>query len=296
MHDLLRRTLPANIELSFETVTDLWSCEADKTQIETSLLNLAINARDAMPKGGALTFKCRNETITAEMVRQNAEFLPSEFVCIEITDTGFGIPENQLSQVIEPFFTTKDVGKVTGFGLSMVYGFIKQSRGNFNIKSSIGVGATVLLYLPRLRVPMTGDPASQDSAKLAEVNQAKILLVEDDDDMRESTRQNLLLLGYDVIAASDGPSALNELVQNPGITILIADIMLTGPLNGIELAEQALAKGPKLKVLHVSGYSDEILMADGRLKQELTLLRKPYDRQALAEAVAKLERRESSVG
>ena len=120
--------------------------------------------------------------------------------------------------------------------------------------------------------------------------------MEDDDDMRESTRQNLLLLGYDVIAASDGPSALNELVQNPGITILIADIMLTGPLNGIELAEQALAKGPKLKVLHVSGYSDEILMADGRLKQELTLLRKPYDRQALAEAVAKLERRESSVG
>ena len=295
MNDLLRRALPANIELSFETPTDLWSCEADKTQIETALLNLAINARDAMPKGGALAFKCRNETITPEMVRENAEFLPGEFVCIEIADTGFGIPENQLSQVIEPFFTTKDVGKGTGLGLSMVYGFIKQSRGNFKIKSSVGVGTTVLLYLPRLRVPMTRDPASQDTAKLAEANQARILLVEDDDDMRESTRQHLLLLGYVVIAASDGPGALNELAQNPGITILIADIMLTGPLNGIQLAEQALAKWPKLKVLHVSGYSDEILMANGRLKHDVTLLRKPYNRQALAEAVAKLERRDSPV-
>ncbi|MSO98596.1 MAG: PAS domain-containing sensor histidine kinase [Rhodospirillaceae bacterium] len=289
MKDILRRALPANIALSFGTPSGLWNCEADRTQMASSILSLAINARDAMPRGGALTLNCRNETITPEMVRQNAEFMPGEFVCIEITDTGIGIPENQLEHVIEPFFTTKDVGQGTGLGLSMVYGFIKQSRGIFKIKSTVGVATTVLLYLPRLRVPAKSGPDLPDEEKIAAANQARVLLVEDDDDMREATRQNLMLLGYSVITASDGPGALSELAQNPGIKILIADIMLTGPLSGIELAEQARGKWPNLKVLHVSGYSDEILMADGRLKPGVTLLRKPYARHALAEAITKLE-------
>ncbi|NMF84990.1 ATP-binding protein [Nodosilinea sp. P-1105] len=283
MDALLRRTLGEHIELEWVRGGGLWSALVDPAQLENALLNLCLNARDAMAQGGRLTLETANTRLDQDYADQHAEVQPGQYVMIAVSDTGPGIPPDHLERVFEPFFTTKAKGKGTGLGLSMVYGFIKQSEGHIKIYSELGEGTTVKMYLPRCLNP---DQQALSLTGHATVGGAEvILLVEDDDLVRRYGQEQLRMLGYRVITARDGAQALDIIHQRADIDLLFTDVIMPGGMSGRDLAEAAQLIRPSLKVLYTSGYAENAIVHQGRLDPGVQLLTKPYRRAELAQKI-----------
>jgi signal transduction histidine kinase/CheY-like chemotaxis protein len=272
---LLRPTLGEDIEIESMLAHDLAPALIDPSQLSTAILNLALNARDAMPGGGKLTLETKNAVLDENYARANSEVRPGNYVMLAVSDTGQGIPSNLLQKVFEPFFTTKDAGRGSGLGLSMVYGFVKQSGGHIKIYSEEGHGTTVRLYLPQA----AGGPeeATTDAGiSGSEGGDEFILLVEDDALVREYVVTQISRFGYHTLAASNGAEALAIIERDERIDLLFTDVILPGGMNGHELATEALQRRPGLKVLYTSGYAENALVHHGRLDAGVLLLPKPY--------------------
>ncbi len=284
MHSLMRRTLGENIEIAFSPATDLVPALVDPAQFESALLNLCLNARDAMPAGGRLGIETGLRSFPGADADLDVAMQPGTYVRVTVTDSGTGIAPEHLEHVFEPFFTTKQAGRGTGLGLSMVYGFAQQSGGHVAIASELGRGTTVDLYLPCAAGAdaIVTAPAPDDACG---GGHETILLVEDDALVRSHAAGQLAALGYRVLQAGDGPSALRLLQDPVHIDLLFTDIVMPGGLNGRELADAAIVLRPSLRVLFASGYSQDAVVHHGRLDAGVQLLAKPYRR---AELVAKV--------
>ncbi|MEX2482405.1 MAG: PAS domain S-box protein [Gammaproteobacteria bacterium] len=281
---LLRRTLGEHIDIELVRGGGLWPALIDPGQLEDALLNLSLNARDAMPGGGRLTIETSNTRLDREYAAMHAQVQPGQYVLVAVSDTGQGIPAENLRRVFEPFFTTKEKGKGTGLGLSMVYGFIKQSEGHINIYSEPGEGTTVKMYLPR--VIGTAAAYAQDAAGSSLVGGTEtILLVEDDDLVRRYARNQLAGLGYRVLEAGDGAQALALVEAHDAIDLLFTDVVMPGGMSGRELADRVHLRRPGMRVLFTSGYTENAIVHQGRLDAGVQLLSKPYRRAELARAV-----------
>ncbi|MFA8388353.1 MAG: PAS domain S-box protein [Pelagibaca sp.] len=282
--DMLRRTLGGDIDIEIDLADEIWPSEIDLAQAEAAILNLAINARDAMPGGGSLTIETANVVLDAAYVSREADLDAGQYIIIAISDTGHGIPKDQIAQVFQPFFTTKAVGQGTGLGLSMVHGFVKQTGGHIRIYSEVNEGTTVKLYFPRY----LGDREEQGTTsqdRPLQGGQETILVIEDDVLILQQLMAQLTGLGYRVVTASAGPPALDILRERSDIDLLLTDVILPGGLNGRQIADAALVIHPDLKVLFTSGYSGEAIVHHGRLDPDVNFLGKPYRRSELAAKV-----------
>ncbi|SEQ52635.1 hybrid sensor histidine kinase/response regulator [Sphingobium sp. YR768] len=283
MSDLLFRTLGETIAVETIAAPDCWSIEVDVNQMENALLNLAVNARDAMPDGGRLTIAVDNVAIGAD----DPDIGPGQYVAITVTDTGEGMDADTLAHAIEPFFTTKEVGRGTGLGLSMVYGFIKQSGGHVRVQSAPGQGTRVLLYLPRHHgYVAANEDEAPDRASTAVGGHETILLCEDDDNVRAYSVEVLRELGYRVIPAIDGAAALAalEATEEP-VDLLFTDVVLPGGMTGADLAHAAALHQPGLRTLFTTGYARDAIVHHGRLDAGIDLLPKPFSYSDLAAKV-----------
>jgi PAS domain S-box-containing protein len=284
MESILRRTLSADIDLKVIKSGEDCTALVDLTQLESALLNLCVNARDAMPAGGKLIVETGIATLDSSYAEQNADVTPGQYILIAVSDTGGGISRENLSRVFDPFFTTKEVGKGTGLGLSMVYGFVKQSQGHVKIYSEPGEGTSVKLYLPK--ADQESEPANQEAILIADLHGSEvILLVEDNEPVREFAKTQLLHLGYRVIEAANGKDALAILREHQDIDLLFTDVVMPGGLNGRELAHEARRLYPALKVLFCSGYAESAILHLGLLDEDVQLLNKPYSRLQLARRI-----------
>ena len=276
--EMLQRTLGEQIEISYLLKDQLWQCNVDRAQLENALLNLALNARDAMPRGGRLTLKTDNVLIGKSDVAEHQQLKPGGYVLLSVQDTGFGMPAEILSRAVEPFFTTKGVGEGSGLGLSMVAGFVQQSGGHFEMKSKLGEGTTAHIYLPRnMAAAQTAEPAEQMSEATDCYAKKRVLIVEDDAQVRAMTLEILSLAGYEVMAATTANEALQILERNGNnFDLLFTDVILPGGINGIELAREAKQRESTIKVLLTSGYPDQQIatLADGQTN--LQIIAKPY--------------------
>jgi PAS domain S-box-containing protein len=285
--DLLQRSLGELIRLEIVTAPGLWRIEADPNQLETAILNLAVNARDAMPQGGELVIETANAMLDENYSASHAEVPAGQYVMIAVTDSGTGIAKEVVDRVFEPFFTTKEIGKGTGLGLSMVYGFIKQSGGHVKVYSEVGEGTTVKIYLPRiLREPVSDEESAvPPSGVESSPHEETILVVEDDDDVRAYTVDCLRELGYRVLEAHDGPAALRlfERQEQP-IDLLFTDVVMPG-MTGRELADAARKRQRRLRVLYTSGYTRNAIVHAGRLDPGVDVIAKPFTFEDLAEKV-----------
>lgn len=281
MDRLLRRTLPANIAIEIVRSGGIWKTEVDPGQLESALLNLAVNARDAMTNGGSLTIEIANAALDDDYVASELDLAAGQYVLIVVTDTGQGIPADTLQRIFEPFFTTKEIGKGTGLGLSMVYGFVKQSGGHIRVYSEVGEGTSIKLYFPRAF-------ALDDSTALRRANHSAVggnetvLVVEDDTLVRQHVLSQLKALGYRVFEAADGKTAVEILHQIPDIELLFTDVVVPGGMGGRELAKAARVLRPNLKILFTSGYTENSIVHNGKLDRGVELLSKPYRREQLA--------------
>jgi two-component system, cell cycle sensor histidine kinase and response regulator CckA len=275
---LLRRTLGQQLEIETKFAADLWLVLADPVQLESAFANLAINARDAMPRGGRLTVQTANKQLDADYAAQNVDVAPGDYVMLAVSDNGSGIAPEILEKVFDPFFTTKEPGHGTGLGLSMVYGFAKQSGGHVKIYSEAGHGTTVRLYLPRAGDGQRADPRP---AKPREVltGDSRILVVEDSAEVRRVAVNHLLAFGYSVVEASNAAEALERLVADQSIDLLFTDVIMPGGLSGPDLARKARRLRPNIKVLFTSGYAET---AVGGTVLTGSLLSKPYRKEELA--------------
>jgi signal transduction histidine kinase/DNA-binding response OmpR family regulator len=283
MDDMLRRALGEEIEVETVVSGGLWNTLVDPGQIENAILNLAINARDAMDGRGRLTIEAGNALLDDDYARQHDDVTPGQYVLIAVTDTGSGIPPEVIERVFEPFFSTKPEGKGTGLGLSMVYGLVKQSGGHVKIYSEVGEGTTVKLYLPRV---MQSEDVLTDTSRLpVRGGTETVLVVEDDEDVRETAVGLLAELGYRVLKAKDAASALNVIESGVPIDLLFTDVVMPGPLRSPELARKAKERLPNLAVLFTSGYTENAIVHGGRLDPGVELLGKPYTREQMARKV-----------
>ncbi len=285
LEQLLRRTLGASISIEVIRGAGLWPCEVDPAQLENAVVNLAVNARDAMPNGGKLTVETANTRVDRDYAELHAELQPGQYVSLAVTDNGVGMSEAVLSRAFDPFFTTKGPNRGTGLGLSMVYGFVKQSGGHVKLYSELGEGTTAKIYLPRSTQPADTDDGGRSASPDARGRGETILVVEDEPNVRSLTIRMLERLGYRVLAAEDGPSALRVMDQNPDLALLFTDIVLPGGMNGAQLARAARQARPDLRVLYTSGYTDNAVIHHGRLDPGVDLLEKPFTRSALAQRV-----------
>lgn len=286
--DMLRRTLDQRIRIEVSVAAPSLRCVADAGQLESALLNIAINSRDAMPDGGTLSFACAAcSTFPPEVAADLGERIPREaFIEIVITDTGQGMTDAVRERVFEPFFTTKELGRGTGLGMSTVYGFIKQSRGAIALNTAPGAGTEVTLYLPRVRG--AAEQADADTAAAEELPAGlEALLVEDDPDVRHVVRHFLLSLGCRVSEFDDAESALARLAAGQRCDLLLTDIALGAGMRGTELARQVQSRWPGVAVLLMSGYAAELLRPPGANEANWELLHKPYERAELARAIAR---------
>jgi PAS domain S-box-containing protein len=283
MIQLLSRSLGEVIKVETRLADRLWMAEVDPNQLESAILNLAINSRDAMPKGGTIGIETANVILDSAAARDAAEEVaPGPYVMVVMRDTGAGMPPEVLSRAFEPFFTTKPVGRGTGLGLSMVYGFIRQSGGHIRIDSTPGHGTSVVLYLPKSPQPAEAIVADDD---LRPQGTERVLVVEDDADVRTLLVTALIELGYTVRAASDGREALAQLATDGGFDLLLTDVMLPGEMTGRDLTAEARKLRPALRAMYVSGYPTQALSRDGRMDEDVILLPKPFTRSRLARAV-----------
>jgi hypothetical protein len=280
LEDLLRRTIGETIDLRIVATDDLWSTLCDPNQLESALLNLAINARDAMPDGGSLTIGTSNsrlDSITAE----TPALSPGDYVCITVSDSGVGMSAEVAARAFDPFFTTKPIGQGTGLGLSMIYGFARQSNGHVTIESKIGRGTSVRLYLPRHHGEITVRPhASTKQAERAASGET-VLVIEDEPVVRGVIVEMLTGNGYQTLEAVDGPAGLKILCSDERIDLLVTDVGLPG-MNGRQVADQAREIRPELKILFITGYAESVAISDGFLQAGMELVTKPFDLDHLA--------------
>ncbi len=285
MEDLLRRTLGEQIELDICLATDAWPTCTDHNQLESALLNLCINARDAMPAGGKLTIETSNVHLDAVYARDHAELRPGDYVLLAVSDTGSGMSATTVEKVFEPFFTTKPVGQGTGLGLSMIYGFIRQSGGHIDIYSELGEGTTIKLYVPRFQGVIDADEATLDEAPRGAGE--TVMIVEDDASVRMIVLEVLSELGYGAIEAADAQHAIPILESRQQIDLLVTDVGLPG-LNGRQLAEIARQSRPDLKILFITGYAQNAAVRGGFLDAGMEMMTKPFAVDALATKVRNL--------
>lgn len=280
LDELLRRALGEGIEIETVIGAGLWNTLVDPAQVENALLNLAINARDAMNGHGRLTIEAGNAALSDEYARAHDEVTPGQYVMLAVTDTGTGMTPEVKERAFEPFFTTKPEGQGTGLGLSMVYGFARQSNGHIKIYSELGQGTTIRLYLPRAVQPE--DVAIDVETGPAVGGTETVLVVEDDDEVRNIVVDLLTELGYHVLKARDAQSGLAIIESGMPIDVLFTDVVMPGPLRSPELARQARERLPEIAVLFTSGYTDNAIIHSGRVDPGVELLSKPYTREALA--------------
>ena len=285
MIEILERTLGANIEIVTSHPDDLWLCETDPSQLENAILNLATNARDAMPGGGRLTIETANIAPNGENANLPANVASGDYVVLTVSDSGEGIPKDVLAHVFEPFYTTKGVGKGSGLGLSMVYGFAQQSGGHATIVSEAGLGTAVKIYLPRARIKAAPALPVDSPVTVPAATGETILVVEDDPDVRALAVALLSKLGYEIIEAPDAKSALALLLESGEIDLLLSDIVLPGKMNGVELAVEVRALQPQVKMVFMSGYTQRAFDAEGVDGLEYIYIQKPFGKPVLAKAI-----------
>jgi PAS domain S-box-containing protein len=282
--DMLRRTLGEHVTLSTALARNIWATRADPAQFQSALVNMAVNARDAMPKGGKLVIETRNIVLDAGHADFHAELTPGEYVQLSVSDTGSGMPSDVRDRVFEPFFTTKEKGRGTGLGLAMIYGFVKQCGGHITIYTELAHGTTFNLYFPRADsaaaeaspgVKGTTDPDARET----------ILVVEDDERVRRLTITRLKMIGYQVLEASDGARALDILTGGDAIHLVFTDLVMPGGMSGRDVAARARELRPGIKVLLTSGYAEELVHGEDLEREQLKVLRKPYHQADLAAAL-----------
>ncbi len=285
MSDLLRRTLGANIQLETVLAGGIWLVHVDANQLESAILNLALNARDAMGESGRLTIETANYLLDETYSRHNGDVPPGQYVLIAVTDTGAGMSPEVMAKAFDPFFTTKEVGKGTGLGLSMVYGFVKQSGGHIKIYSEPGQGTTIKIYLPRFygAAAALADAELPDMAKPGGQGQL-ILLVEDEESVRTLTADSLRELGYAVVEASSAAAALRVLDAHPDVALLFTDIVMPD-MNGRKLADEAVKRRPDLRVIYTTGFTRNAVVHNGVLDAGVNFLPKPFTMQQLGDKV-----------
>jgi PAS domain S-box-containing protein len=290
MSEILHRVLGEHIVLDLMCAAGLWRVKADGHQLENAILNLAVNARDAMQGGGHLTIETQNAILDEDYAAHEAEVRPGQYVMIAVTDTGTGMAPDVAAQVFEPFFTTKPVGLGTGLGLAQVYGFIKQSQGHVKIYSEPGEGTTVKLYLPRLLggVEMPDPLPAAEPTRQGQGNSETILVVEDEPAVREFAAEVLREFGYNVLLAENALEALPIIVSPQRIDLLFTDVVLTGPMNGRQLAEQFSAHRSQTPILFTTGYTRNAIIHNGKLDDGIAFLGKPFSAVALARQVRKM--------
>jgi CheY-like chemotaxis protein/nitrogen-specific signal transduction histidine kinase len=286
MSELLRRSLGPGVEIETVLGGGLWRTYADATQLESAIVNLAVNARDAMPGGGKLTVETMNAHIDDAYAALNPDAVPGQYVLVAVSDTGTGMPPDVLERAFEPFYTTKGVGEGSGLGLSQIYGYLKQSGGHAKIYSEPGRGSTVKLYLPR-QMPGEGgeEPKAEEPTVLAIGRIEEIVLVaEDEPGVRETAVEALRELGYTVLEAEDGPAALRLLEQRGPADLLFTDVVMPG-MTGRELADETLRRWPGMRILYTTGYTRNAIVHGGRLDAGVSLLPKPYTTEELSRKV-----------
>ena len=281
MLPLIKRTLSESIQIDFMPSPDLWLAEVDTAQLESAVLNLSINARDAMPGGGKLTIESVNALLDDDYAQTHAEVTPGEYIVISVSDTGTGMTPDVIRHAFEPFFTTKERGKGSGLGLSMVYGYVKQSNGHIKIYSELELGTTIKIYLPR--VHGAAEALLQRSQSKITGGHERILIVEDDELVRHHVIRQLQDFGYDIVAVSSAHGAL-EVLKNQRFDLLFTDVVMPG-MNGPQLAVEAHKLYPDMKLLFTSGYTENAIVHHGRLDPGVKLLSKPYRRQDLANKI-----------
>ncbi|WP_404712306.1 PAS domain-containing protein [Sphingomonas sp. MMS24-J13] len=285
MEELLRRSIGETIELEMVASAGLWRTRCDPNQLENAILNLAINARDAMPDGGRITIETGNASIDASYSARNQFAAPGQYVVVSVTDTGTGMTPDVIAKAFDPFFTTKPIGQGTGLGLSMIYGFARQSEGFVNIYSEVGLGSTVRVYLPRFYGEAGAEEAAPQEADLHRTDDGEIVLVvEDEAAVRGLVVDVLEELGYHAIEAVDGPSGLDQLRALPRIDLLVTDVGLPG-LNGRQLADAGRAFRPDLKVLFLTGYAHNAAVGNGLLEPGMDIITKPFAIEKLANRI-----------
>ncbi|WP_244982523.1 PAS domain S-box protein [Croceicoccus marinus] len=284
MDDMLRRTLGETVEIETVVAAGLWNCIVDPHHLENVLLNLVINARDAMDGEGRLTVEAGNASLDDEYILNNPDAEPGQYVVIAVTDDGCGISEENLARVYEPFFTTKESGKGTGLGLSMVFGFVKQSGGHIAIYSELGQGTTVRIYLPRTQAAEATERRQSDPVVVTGDNEV-VLVVEDDDEVRSTVMALLATLGYRAVEAKNADAALAIVNCGIAIDLLFTDVVMPGKLKSTELARMAQKRLPDLAVLFTSGYTQNAIVHAGRLDDGVELISKPYTVERLSQKI-----------
>ena len=285
MDSLTTRSLTPQIEVSYHLEEHLWQTKIDSGDFQNALLNLIINAKDAMPAGGTLNIKTRNCSIDDTLDCVNSDLLPGDYVLLQVSDTGHGIPVPQLERIFEPFFTLKPQGKGTGLGLAMVYGFVERSSGHVRVRSEVDAGTHLEIYLPAVKqgIPET-QPAEIQETERMDVESATVLVVDDEEGLRELVREYLETMGYSVFLANDASEALS-ILKKEEVTLLFSDVLMPGGVDGYKLAEQAREINPDIRILLTSGYTSSQVGLDSPLSDELSLLVKPYRLSDLAEKI-----------
>ena len=282
---LIMRTLRSDLEFSIRTSSDLRLAFADPLQTETAILNLCLNARDAMPEGGKLLIETANAALTEAYVKRNPDAKAGEYVLITVSDTGTGIAPEIIQRIFDPFFTTKDVGRGTGLGLSMVHGFVSQSDGHVKVLSKPGKGTACHLYLPAADAGATAGARHEPDARALRYGKENVLLVEDHPLVREHLLSKLQSLGYRVTVAASGGEALDILERRADIDLLLTDVVMPGGIDGFELGRQTAERWPQIRILYTSGYAPDALTDGGRRLDGVAMLAKPYSKSDLADKV-----------
>jgi CheY-like chemotaxis protein len=291
MADLLQRTLGEQVSLTIDMAADLWPAVADDNQLESAILNLAINARDAMPDGGALTILGRNIHLSDSELADSDRAEAGDYVEISVTDTGTGMPAEVLAKVFDPFYTTKPLGHGTGLGLSMIYGFVQQSRGHVVIESQEGRGTTIRMVLPRHVGMLEPEVAPSDTSAPSGTGET-VLVIEDDDSVRLLVMQVLEELGYQAIETANGRQAVPILESSRHLDLLISDVGLPG-LNGRQLAEIARERRPELPILFMTGYARQATDQAEFLDGGMEIISKPFGIEQLGRRIGEILRRQS---
>ena len=284
---MLRRTVGATIDIETVGAAGLWNASIDASQLENAILNLCINGRDAMPEGGRLTIETANKWIDDRTGRER-DLAPGQYISVCVSDTGTGMSPQTIQRAFEPFYTTKPIGQGTGLGLSMIYGFAKQSGGQVRIYSEVGQGTTVCIYLPRKH----GDVIEHDDGGvptlMASVDAQTVLVVDDEATIRHIIDEVLDDLGYTVIGAADGAAGIKVLQSGAKIELLITDVGLPNGMNGRQVADAARALRPGLKVLFITGFAENAAVGNGHMEPGMELLTKPFSLEALTTKVAEM--------
>jgi CheY-like chemotaxis protein len=286
LSDFLQRALGEEIALEVVGGGGVWPVEVDAAELESVLVNLVVNARDAMPKGGKLTVEASNSYLDDAYCSRHSDVKSGQYVLLSVTDNGVGMTEDVVQHAFEPFYTTKQAGQGTGLGLSQVYGFVSQSGGHVKIYSEIGEGTTIKIYLPRFHGEAVADDPPVALSARGQTGEC-ILVVEDDADVRAYVVDTLGGMGYDVLQARGGEDALRLMAEYNGIGLLLTDVVMPG-MNGRKLAEEAVQLHPGLKVLYMTGYSRNAIVHQGRLDPGVDLIQKPLSQEQLSSMVRKV--------